>query len=832
MQTLHRKKIEKYLSLIAGMSTKDLLHQGQYIEALDFINKHGLPTDALKIVEILQTQSHNDPEIIQALVCTLCLLLTQKSIRSQWPLLTNQCADIRISGISKFLATPTLGQLRLQFTDTASAHLLGIISFNASGYLREAALKEMTYIETDAILPYVLMRLDDWVPQVRTQAFELLKKLLDGSLSIQQILWCRPLIEHLSSSAYRIDFKPIKENLFNHICRNDNRFQVVNAFFNSTLGWQDRRFLCTILFSSHWNSDLSFYNKSFGWDCDTSFISKHCSSFYTQQNLIDLILHDPAPEMRLWVLKNDLFSKNKWILIYDEHYKSRIEKLIRDKMMRVRYYALMHTLECIPTAEQKNFEYLFQQALFDNHYKIRQLARSYFKDQLPSAEKFLKDILSKKQEITPGIIQGIVEIDNISKNDDASCMLINYLLDNDYFNPFDPAKKRFRHLYASVLYAYDVISSLDRKIYTGHESKLLNSIGSEEPAIRKMALQLLLHIKYAHLKDAFIDIINSCPHLPTAQIDALEIVVKTTGIEHVLYILYALQQKNITLQKRAWRHLHRWNNKLSQYSHKPYIKQEVVEEASSLVLNLWENGINPFEEIEKQAWEGLLSLINRLRSYYNLDQLYLPQRKNKKYYFLKVNRKISNTVSYVASYNFGRGCPTCGSHVVYDGQRVVMNLDHKQIGIFQIEQGYTLIDKNIAYGLQSIGYSDFVAVQNENDTLPYYELRPHNYWRLPYFSAKTTGYELKNQCSYCQKSGFFLLPNQELNIVYENVVPEVFSQHLLQSRECFGPSLLNRDAIHKSIFSQPALIISEAAAQVLKKYGAPEQFELIPIDIF
>jgi HEAT repeat protein len=54
-----------------------------------------------------------------------------------------------------------------------SVSLLGIASCHANGRVREAAVRELSNSETGAELPFLLMRVNDWVPQVRSAARDL-----------------------------------------------------------------------------------------------------------------------------------------------------------------------------------------------------------------------------------------------------------------------------------------------------------------------------------------------------------------------------------------------------------------------------------------------------------------------------------------------------------------------------------------------------------------------------------------------------------------------------------------------------------------------------------
>lgn len=54
--------------------------------------------------------------------------------------------------------------------------VLGLSSFHANGYVREAAVMRLALLNDGAELPYLLLRLNDWVPQVRAAALDAVVK--------------------------------------------------------------------------------------------------------------------------------------------------------------------------------------------------------------------------------------------------------------------------------------------------------------------------------------------------------------------------------------------------------------------------------------------------------------------------------------------------------------------------------------------------------------------------------------------------------------------------------------------------------------------------------
>ena len=84
------------------------------------------------------------------------------------------------------------GQLGLldRFGD-ASVSLLGMASFHQNGYVREGAIKRLNLITTGAELPFLMLRLNDWVSNVRDVAYEAIGSRLRPE-------YARHFIEHLA----------------------------------------------------------------------------------------------------------------------------------------------------------------------------------------------------------------------------------------------------------------------------------------------------------------------------------------------------------------------------------------------------------------------------------------------------------------------------------------------------------------------------------------------------------------------------------------------------------------------------------------------------------
>jgi HEAT repeat protein len=74
--------------------------------------------------------------------------------------------------------------------------VLGVASSHISGWVREAALQRLGRIRTGQELPFLLMRVNDWVPNVRAVAVDLLKKRICLEYATHFLKWL-PLVLRL-----------------------------------------------------------------------------------------------------------------------------------------------------------------------------------------------------------------------------------------------------------------------------------------------------------------------------------------------------------------------------------------------------------------------------------------------------------------------------------------------------------------------------------------------------------------------------------------------------------------------------------------------------------
>ena len=196
-------------------------------KAIECIAELGEPKDAIELLMLIDFDKPK-PSITMHLkkaAEVISFLMTKQSVRKEWPFLENHYLSCLEKYVEKrvdesihypdfnaccklgccehdalydvledsdkihLLSTHIIPLVKENFPPKIGAHILGIASFDPDGYLREAALKEMEQLDTGNILPYVLLRLNDWVPQVATLAQDILKKMLDNKkVTITQIV--------------------------------------------------------------------------------------------------------------------------------------------------------------------------------------------------------------------------------------------------------------------------------------------------------------------------------------------------------------------------------------------------------------------------------------------------------------------------------------------------------------------------------------------------------------------------------------------------------------------------------------------------------------------
>ncbi len=330
------------------------------LNALEKIGKFGSPYDAKYIIKYIF--STNEP-LAKKTSQIIKKLLTKKEMQTSWLNLYNHFS---FNAYDTPFDLHNINKIK-NFPAQEAVYLYGIASLNCNGYVRQKALNHLQNFPPMEILPYILLRLNDWVDPIQKKAQEIILK-ISPLLSATHILPYYYLIEWLSTTK-RVQLTHIQQTIFAQINASQHR---------------DALFLVM--------EKASVKEKLFCWKT----LAKHMPK---ESDLIDKAISDSTAEIRQWVAQ---------YLPKDAFFKKRLTLLATDKAIRVRHAAF----KSLAQEEPKLYEELYHKALFDNSKSIREYARFALKscgiDDF--REKYQKEILAQKNTPNIGAIIGLAEI--------------------------------------------------------------------------------------------------------------------------------------------------------------------------------------------------------------------------------------------------------------------------------------------------------------------------------------------------------------------------------------------------------------------------------------
>ena len=345
-----------------------------HLRALDLIGELGTPYDARYILPCVFS---NKIMISKKAGAVVRKLLTKEEVETAWVRLYGSFFDY----YGYNLCHENRKKIEI-FPAKEKAHLFGIASLNHNGHVREEALGCLQTLSTSEALPYILLRLNDWVPQVRAKAKEALTKVLP-SMPITDLMEYYSLIEWLGRTK-RIKLKDVQENICAHISDIENRDDMLEVI-----------------------QEASFRKRLFCWKTLADVV-------VNDPYLVDNAIADPAPAIRQWAASN---------LPEGEDLKDRLVLLLSDRAVRVRYAALRASAEG-DVAENIEF---FENAIYDDSKPIREYARYLLslKGISNYADRYRNKLLELKTKANPGLVAGLAEV---GTKEDIS--LINGFIDH------------------------------------------------------------------------------------------------------------------------------------------------------------------------------------------------------------------------------------------------------------------------------------------------------------------------------------------------------------------------------------------------------------------
>lgn len=259
----------------------------------------------------------------------------------------------------------------LNYPKDISIHLLGVASLNNDGYIREKALRLISGVRNPNSVPYILLRLNDWVLPVRSFAEHILKNTLNAD-NIEVFIDNYYLINKLQN-VLRVDLKNTRLEIVDYLKGDSLKDKIKNHLKHSQV---KTRLFCYMLLMDR---------------------------IACEEDIINSALKDKSFEIRMWLVE----------AIKTLEYEKRItiiEKLLDDKSAKVKN-AILRNYEDIVCLE---FRERLEKLVVNDYASVRDEARfitkkhSFIKD---FPEFYRQQILTN---IVPGALVGLGETGNKS----------------------------------------------------------------------------------------------------------------------------------------------------------------------------------------------------------------------------------------------------------------------------------------------------------------------------------------------------------------------------------------------------------------------------------
>ncbi|WP_313562353.1 HEAT repeat domain-containing protein [Ruminiclostridium cellobioparum] len=254
----------------------------------------------------------------------------------------------------------------LKFPSDISIHLLGIASLNSNGYIREKAIRNFSKVSSSSAIPYILLRLNDWVLPVRSLAEYTLKNILTID-NVEAFIDNSYLLNKLQN-VLRADSINTTELIIDYLKDDSIKSKIKNSLRHPKV---KARLFCYMLLRDSISYD---------------------------EDIINSALKDKSFEIRIWLVEaiKKLDSEQKI---------ATASKLLNDKSAKV-VTAVLRNFEDIVCLEFKD---VLEKLVTDNRASVRDEARFIAKKHslIRDFPEYYRKQLSENP--TPGTLVGLGE---------------------------------------------------------------------------------------------------------------------------------------------------------------------------------------------------------------------------------------------------------------------------------------------------------------------------------------------------------------------------------------------------------------------------------------
>ncbi|MCP4379228.1 MAG: hypothetical protein GY794_24030 [bacterium] len=390
-----------------------------------------------------------------------------------------------------------ISKLASQYHEETAIELLGVASLNHDGRIRQAAVEEISRIGHPRGLPYILLRLADWVPQVRSASEQALEQMFRSSM-VSEFFRYSFLIKHLERIE-RVDLSFIRQRVYNFL-RSDNGREELEA--NLSADDAGVRLFCYDVLDDELPG---------------------------RADLIEKAVRDSDPRIRRWIgrfiLDNSGADTDKWL-----------RKLLRDRCSRVQTEIIRN----MSSQMQSELSDELQELIFADAPSVRGAARFVLRKHGQS--DFATDARQKisnttDENVRPGWIAALGETGTQA----------DYPLAKGFL-PHPRVKVR------AAAFAAIVSLDRDRALPT-----VLQYLNDPNRRIRSIAVATLVAEHNPNILEKVVFTIEA--GTPKGQIAAFTVLVNQGGWEVIPYALEAVLQDNEHLTRQAWQCISQWHER-------------------------------------------------------------------------------------------------------------------------------------------------------------------------------------------------------------------------------------------------------------------------------
>lgn len=405
--------------------------------------------------------------------------------------------------------------------------LLGMCSFHQSGYVREAAINRLALVTTGAELPYILLRVNDWVSNVRDTANEAVQSRLKPDYA-PSFLENLTLVSRLEEAG-RADHKPLLQAIYQLLQSAECRTALLDALKSE---------------------DRFIRRASFKLALDLS------SSEPDLPAVMRLALKEKDTVVRVWAAKRVSSAFVGATLDYF------VELMKRDKFMPVRRQALRIEVQ------QKSPGLLseLRAALLDTHASMREEARYHLRklDLMDVAAFYRQHLLGAEGHTLYAVISGLGETGAVA--------------DEQLIEPYTS------HRASRIRWA--AIRTLAKLNRDAHVELFIEALKDQIPYVSRQALNALTDKAAAVDGDRIWELFRSSAQ-PHVRRNVLSLIEKLGKWDSIFYLLRAVRDSDEAIAGMSRFAIQRWlarfNRSFSSPTHEQLARLlNALDEGSSL----------------------------------------------------------------------------------------------------------------------------------------------------------------------------------------------------------------------------------------------------------